>query len=978
MSHSTALQKSLSVLFWLTIGFEGYAFGPTDYVATSPQRGSFPICASRSVAAIFVVTNDFFGVQRAAKDLQADINRVSGLTPKFFREHPPSDGEANVILVGTIGRSQIIDRLIRAKAIDVSAISNQWESFLLQVVPKPLPGIANALVICGSDKRGTIYGIYDLSERIGVSPLYWWADVPATHQENLFIKAGSYVQGPPSVKYRGIFLNDEAPDLSHWVREKYGNAPGHPGTANYGPGFYTNLFEVMLRLRANYLWPAMWSNAFNEDDTNNPALADEYGIVMGSSHQEPMMRSQQEWDRRYAEAIGSWNYARHPDVVSNFWREGIARNKDYENLITIGLRGANDTPMADGGPEANRALLETIVADQRSILANVVNPDITKVPQVWCLYKEVMDYYKAGMRVPDDVTLLWSEDNWGNVRRLPTADERNRPGGAGIYYHFDYHGAPRSYQWLNTTPISKVYDQMSLAKQYGADRVWMVNVGHFKGYELPLAFFMSLAWNVDRWNNDNLDEFTRLWADQQFGPDHATDIADILNKYTQYNSRRKPELLEPGTYSLVNYHEAETVVADFKAITAKAEAIYQKLPENRRDAFDELVLFPTKASALVNELYFNAGKNALFAKQGRASAKDFATETRKLFQADTNLMAYYNHTLAGGKWDHFMDQSHLGYISWNDPPRNSLRAIKLVEPEVPNPAAMGVAVEGTTDAVTNGEMTLPKFDAFNQQKYFIDVFNKGKSSFDFTATASAPWIVLSDVSGSIEKDKRLWVRVDWSKSPAGSASGTVELSGTGSEVVVNVSAFNPAEPTRDSLRGFVEGNNFVSIEAEHYTKETNAGANRWVKIQNYGRTVSGMRAEGPANVLATPGKDSPSLEYQMYLFSSGKVELESIVGPTLSFMPGRPVRYAVAFDDDPPQEITIVPKVFEGFFTNPVWSESVKNNCHTVKSTHTIKAPGYHTLKIWMVDPAVVLEKVVVNTGGVKPSYLGPPESFHR
>jgi hypothetical protein len=341
-------------------------------------------------------------------------------------------------------------------------------------------------------------------------------------------------------------------------------------------------------------------------------------------------------------------------------------------------------------------------------------------------------------------------------------------------------------------------------------------------------------------------------------------------------------------------------------------------------------------------------------------------------------MAYYNHTMADGKWNHFMDQSHLGYTSWNDPPQNSLRAITLVEIEMPDKAAMGVAVEGSADAMTNGEMTLPQIDSFNQQKYFIDVFNQGKASFEYTATTSAPWIVLSEAGGSIEKDKRLWVNVDWTKSPTGAASGTVKLSGTGNEVIVNVSAFHPAEPTRDSLRGFVEGEGFVAIEAEHYSKKTDAGSNRWVQIQNYGRTVSGMRAEGTAEVLATPEKDSPSLEYRMYLFSSGKVDVESIVGPTLSFMPGRPLRYAIAFDDEAPQEITIVPKFFESFQTNPAWSESVKNNVHKAKSTHNINAPGYHTLKIWMVDPAVVLEKIVVNTGGVKPSYLGPPESFHR
>jgi hypothetical protein len=461
--------------------------------------------------------------------------------------------------------------------------------------------------------------------------------------------------------------------------------------------------------------------------------------------------------------------------------------------------------MASGGPEANKDLLEKIVADQRTILADVINPDVTKVPQVWCLYKEVMDYYNAGMRVPDDVTLLWAEDNWGNVRRLPTAEERKRSGGAGIYYHFDYHGGPRSYQWINTDPIPKIWDQMSLAKQYGADRVWIVNVGHFKGYELPLEFFMNLAWNSDRWTNDNLGEFTRLWAAEQFGPEYAADIADILSTYTKYNGRRKPELLDANTYSLVNYREFENVVADFDAIAVKAQEISDKLPEDDRAAFYELVLFPAKASAQLNEMYLAAAKNELYASQGRASANDYAEKTRSLFAAETNLMNYFNRDFLNGKWDHFMDQTVIGYTSWNDPPRNSLNAVRLREIDVPDAAAMGVAVDGSETAITNGEATLPQFDSLNQQKHYIDVFNKGKTAFDFKAEASEPWIrvgpgLMPDAVGlstKIEKDLRLRIRVDWDKAPKGMTNGTIKISGAGGEVTVKVTAFNPSEPTRD-------------------------------------------------------------------------------------------------------------------------------------------------------------------------------------
>ncbi len=636
--------------------------------------------------------------------------------------------------------------------------------------------------------------------------------------------------------------------------------------------------------------------------------------------------------------------------------------------------------MAPGGPEANQALLEKIVDVQRKIIAEEMNPDVTRVPQLWCLYKEVQDFYNAGMRVPDDVTLLWCDDNWGNLRRLPTAEERKRSGGAGVYYHFDYHGGPRSYQWINANPISKIQDQMSLAKQYGADRIWILNVGHFKGYEFPLEYFMDLAWDTSRWTNDNLDEFTRLWAAREFGPEYAEDIADIITRYTQYNGRRKPELLAPDTYSLVNYQEAENVVADFNDITARAEKIYRKLPADKRDAFYELVLFPTKASALVNELYLAAGKNALYARQGRASANDWAAETRALFQADTNLMNYFNQTFAHGNWNHFMDQTHLGYTAWRDPPQNSLDAIKLAELEVPEAAAMGVAVEGSDSAWPGdaGDAILPKFDVFNRQRHFIDVFNKGKAPFEFTAAARNPWILLNETKGSVEKDRRLWVSVDWNKAPKGAASGTVTLAGTGTNVTVKVNAFNPTEVTRNSLQDFVEGDGCVSIEAGHYTRETDAGANRWIKIDDYGRTLSGMKATGPVDAPdAVPGKDSPCLAYRMYLFDTGTVDVDAIVGPTLNFVPGRGLRYAVSFDDEPPQIVTLVPQNYNAQNGNRNWEKSVQDNARYGRTTHSIAAPGYHTLKIWMVDPGVVLEKLVVNLGGVKTSYLGPPESYH-
>jgi hypothetical protein len=944
---------------------------------------NFTLVERNAAAPIWVDAAELPGVTRAAHDLQSDIERVTGAHASLGQ--PRQEATPNVVIIGTIGHCALIDELVRRGKLNVDPIRGQWESWIREVVRNPLPGVKRALVIAGSDKRGTIYGIYDLSEQMGVSPWYWWADVTPDHHDAVYVATGRFVQHSPSVKYRGIFLNDEAPDLTGWVTAKFGNAPVRQdppvpaGIANYGHEFYARMFEVLLRLRGNYLWPAMWNNAFNEDDPQNAQLADEYGVVMGNSHQEPMLRAQKEWDRRYLKTIGTWNYATHPQVLEDFWREGVRRNKNFESLVTMGLRGANDTEMAPGGPPANRALLEKIVDVQRGILAQEINPDITKVPQLWCLYKEVQDYYEAGMRVPDDVTLLWAEDNWGNVRRLPTAEELKRSGGAGVYYHFDYHGGPRNYQWLNTSPLPKIWEQMSLAKQYGADRIWIVNVGHFKGYEVPTEFFLDFAWDTNRWNNANTGEFLRRWARREFGPGYKDEIADIVAKYAKYNGRRKPEMLAPSTYSLVNYREAETVVADYDALAARAEKLNAALPASKHDAFYELVLFPTKASALVNDLYLAAGRNELYAKQGRVTANDMLAETQRLFQADLDLMAYFNNTFANGRWNHFMDQTHLGYTTWRDPPKNLLDAIKLTPVTAADAGALGVAVEGSESAWPDAAepAKLPRFDAVNRQKHYFEVFNRGKAALSFAVKSDVPWVKSSETGGTIGPDHRIWVDLDWNAVPKDHRTGTITVSAGGVDVAIAVEALNPAKVNRKSLKGFVETDGFVSIEPAHYTRKIDAGNYHWTEVSDYGRTLSGMRAEAPPHGASlTPGRTTPVLEYRMYLFTAGSADVTAITAPTLNFVPDRGLCYAVSIDDETPQVITLVPKGYRAQNSNHDWEKVVGDNARLVHSKHTIDKPGYHTLKLWMVDPAVVLQKLVVDLGGLKPTYLGPPESL--
>ena len=715
-------------------------------VSAQSSAGAIAIVSSDAVATIYCDPKDVQPTAIAAGLLADDIQRVTGRKPRVVGRI--EDLSSNVVLVGTIGHSAAIDRLIAEKRIDVSRIRGLWEHYVIEVVQNPLPNVRRALVVAGSDRRGAAYAALTVSEAIGVSPWYWWADVPVAKKETLFVLPGRVEDGSV-VRYRGIFLNDEAPCLSGWTKEKFGG---------FNSKFYVHVFELLLRLKANYLWPAMWGSAFNEDDPQNPKLANDYGIVMGTSHQEAMLRAQGEFDRRHH--ANEWNYATHPDLMEQFWREGIRRNKDLESIITIGMRGRNDSPMIQGGTvQQSMALLEKIVAAQRKMLAEEMGKPVEQVPQLWCLYKEVQEYYERGLRVPDDVTLLWSDDNWGDLRRLPTPEERKRSGGAGIYYHFDYVGGPRSYKWLNTNPIAKVWEQMNLAYHYDANRVWIVNVGDLKPMEFPIEFFMTLAWDPARLPKERIEEFGRRWAEREFGPAHANEIAGIVAKYTKYNGWRKPELLEPATFSLVNYDEADRVVAQWEAIVSEAEKIYAGLPQDARDAFYQLVLHPAKASATVAELYVTAGRNQLYAAQGRAATNELAERARALFKTDAELTGYYNHKLAGGKWSHMMDQTHIGYTGWQEPRTNRMPQAKEIN--VPEAASIGVAVEGSASAwpSANGVATLPNFDAFNQQRRWIDVFNRGRTPFEFTAT-SQRWVGCAkrgagqDREGAAALDKR--------------------------------------------------------------------------------------------------------------------------------------------------------------------------------------------------------------------------------
>ena len=610
---------------------------------------------------ILVDEQEDAGVMIAVRNLQNDFKRVSGRTAGLCY----TPGVKRMIMVGTL-KSRYIRELVKAKKIDASLLEGKNEKYLMTVVSAPLNGVNEALVIAGSDKRGTIYGIYELSEQIGVSPWYDWVDVPVMPRQNLSMMRGSYTAGEPAVKYRGIFLNDEAPCLTGWVKHTYGT--------NYGDHrFYARVFELILRLRGNFMWPAMWGWSFYADDPENSKTAHEMGIIMGTSHHEPMARNHQEWVRKRSE-YGAWDYASNQQVIDRFFREGMERAADTEDLITIGMRGDGDTPM--GGKEGeddkyvprdeeNMRLMEKIFRNQRRIIKEVTGKAPEKRPQVWAIYKEVQRYYDMGLRVPDDVIMLLSDDNWGDVRRLPDAKERKHSGGWGMYYHVDYVGAPRNSKWLNVTPIQNMWEQLQLTYSYGVDKLWILNVGDLKPMEYPITLFMNMAWNPERYAAGNLLEHTRAFCAQQFGEEQADEAMRILNLYCKYNGRVTPEMLDKDTYHLAS-GEWRQVADEYVKLEAEALRQYLKLEAAYRDAYRQLILFPVQAMANLYEMYYAQAMNHKLYQENNPQANEWADKVEKAFRRDAELCREYNEEMSGGKWNGMMTQKHIGYTSWND------------------------------------------------------------------------------------------------------------------------------------------------------------------------------------------------------------------------------------------------------------------------------------------------------------------------
>ena len=812
----------VSLLFALSIVS---ARAAEQFVTFTAQADALPLAG----ATIGYSQQEYEGVVIAIRNLQTDMERVLGRKPAV------TDGTPD-ILIGTVGRNKDVDRL------KLADLKGRREKFVITTV-------GSQLVIAGSDRRGTIYGIYELCRQLGVSPWNWWADFPVEKHSEAYVRRGTYTDGEPAVEFRGLFLNDEAPCLTSWVKNTFGT--------NYGDHrFYEKVFELILRLKGNMLWPAMWGWAFYADDPENGKTADRMGVIMGTSHHEPMARNHQEY-ARHRKDWGPWDYRKNQQNLDRFFREGIERMKGTEDMVTIGMRGDGDEAMSE---TADTKLMERIVQNQRRIIKEVTGKPASKTTQVWALYKEVQDYYDAGFRVPDDVIMLVCDDNWGNIRRVPvTEEEKRHPGGWGIYYHVDYVGAPRNTKWLNVTQTQQMFEQLSLGYDHGIRRMWILNVGDLKPMEYPITLFMDMAWNPKEYTQQTVKEHTCRFFRSMLGGSLADEAADIYNLNCKYMARVTPEMLDARTYN-VETGEWRQVADDYQRLELRALRLFGQVPAAARDAYRQLLLFPVQAMANLYDMYYAQAMNHYLAARQDPDANAWAVRVKECFRRDSLLCAYYNKEMSGGKWDGMMTQKHIGYRSWNDNFRRDM---------------------------------LPQT----------------------TAVAA------------------------------------------------------PAEPG-----GFLfeADGGYVSMEAEHYYRAEAPQGTQWSVYPDYGRTRSAV-----ALTPYTKPVGDAALTYRFTLPDGvDNVQVHVVVKSTLDFLNAGGHEYTVSLDGSAPQTVnfnkTLVdrqPYMYSDFY--PTIARRVVEKVVTLP----VGRGDVHELTLQPRHPGIVFEKVVVDCGGYKPSYLFMDES---
>lgn len=948
----------------------------------------FYIAKKEKQANIYLEETAFSGVRKIAEKVAQDLQMVTDRAHEVQTGLPNPAQPEDAIVAATIGKSTYLEKLAKQGRVDIEKIRGKREVYLFQILEPEKGENHRTLLIAGSDKRGTIYGLFHLSELIGVSAWVWFADVvPAKKKEPVLTEKVNLISKEPSVKYRGFFINDEWPSFGNWTCKHFGG---------FGTQMYDRVFELLLRLKGNYLWPAMWTSSFSLDGPglSNAMLADEYGIVMSNSHHEPCLRHSEEWDLVKGENSvygNAWNYDRNREGLTNYWRDGLKRNGAFENIITMGMRGERDSEILGRSATLaeNIAYLKEVILTQNQLIRECVNKDLEKVPRMLALYKEVEAYFYGDENTPglkdwkelDGVTFMLCEDNFGNMRTLPDAESRNRKGGWGMYYHFDYHGDPVSYEWVNSTHLSKVWEQMTQAYEYGVRDIWIVNVGDLKPQELPLSYFLDLAYDFEKWGTDAPNQttaYTKAWIKQQFGAffteEECENAYQMIEGYTVLNSIRKPEALYADTYHPVHYGEADRVLAKSSCLVETAE----KLEKKYRDlpiypAFYELLYYPTVASMNQIQMQLYAGKNMLYAKQGKIKANIYAKAVKMCIEREKTLQDGY-HRVADGKWDGMMLSEHVGFVNWND---EECRYPMQCYIEPANKPRMIVSKEDAEAYTMGGDWTrktLYADDFLNPrcEKIVLEIANGAEEPFTYQVSCDADWIQLSQTQEKVCLEEKLTLTLlkERLQKMHGRQKTSVCVQTTFAKVIVEVEA-EPFTAEERADRHFVPltQNRGLAIEADAYESSKTTAKGSFQVLKPYGKYGTGVKA---FPVTAAFETDAPSLTYQLVLPEDGMYELTFLTAPLNPVSVENHLRMGIQWNEEKTEyPETIQADYRAGTVLCKEWAQGVLDNEHRLVMEKNGKK-GRNTITVYACDP-FVLERILVKKAGTpwEKGYIG-------
>ena len=950
----------------------------------------------------------FPGVIRVTEKVAHDVELVSGKKPQILveKEIPEtleSSGEDWTIIAATKGKSSFLKKLEEAGSAELKELEQKRECYAWIFPEIKNRTKSNLLVIAGSDKRGTIYGLFHLSEMLGVSPFVDWCGLMPPKQEKIELREDmACISKEPSVRYRGFFINDEWPAFGNWCNHNFGG---------FNAKAYDHVFELLLRLKGNYLWPAMWSARFADDgpDLLNAELADEYGIIMGMSHHEPCLRQGEEY--KYLRGKNSvygdaWNFRTNREGITKFWEDGLKRSGKFENVITVGMRGEADTAIMGKNAtlEDNIQLLRDVLKTQKKLIQERVNPDLTKVPRMIALYKEVEEFFYGnektkglmGAEELEDVILMLCDDNYGNLRTLPTEEMRKHAGGYGMYYHLDYHGWPVSYEWINSSYLPKIWEQMSMAYDFGVRELWMVNVGDIATQEFPLSFFLDMAYDFDRWGSRALNctqEYTRKWVRQQFGSveeETQDTIADILEQYTKIIHRRRPEALNPETYHPVQEKESSRIFEEEEQLLKKLQDVYETIektnPQNL-SAFIALVYYPAFGTMNLVKMQILAGWNHYYANLGAVCANDYGDEVERCMEQDRKAVEMY-HQMDQGRWYGMGMSQHIGFTHWNeDECRNPvvMRVIPLKKRSI-LVAADGTAQHAEGSPWLDNTMKLKDFLNPDCTRASVTLYSRSDLKAEYKVLKKPGWLSVEPMEGWLDGVSQKKVRLNLTlikqrlpETNQDTIQDSLEIATPEGKCEITVPVYTGN--LQDKKNVFVDTMGYLSIEAAHYVNSVPGNyKDRQVKFENlqgYGKTNSAMKAF-PSDACTVPGQDAPYLEYQFVLEESGTYEAEFYMQPSNPVTRENQLLYAVRIDEEMTETVNAVEKDYQVGDQAEKWAEGVLSQIR--RQTVSIKCrAGFNTLRVYHVTPGFVLEKIVIYPMGEKPeeSYLGPAETYH-